>query len=449
MGSMAPASSPRLESPGLEVKAPTEGADLLDFSEKAAITVLNYLCVLIVEADKATRSLGEQRMKEIITDGIGAVRYALEEVSRHLPQDEYTQREYAQQFLEATREERSEGLGRHSPDNTSQERTPLVFDAANSPEDCDSSIEGHVSPQEMRRVGDEFGALQLPYTEQDIVCALGWVRTMIADVQNVLLELDDSDLEELSQITLISLRILVGYAKSTHRNFAQLCRVPYQPRLRHSTGAASRGEADENGAGAEQETAARGSLALLQVDGDEEGGGEDRGGLPWDPLLPRLLQEAQRLGREGREKPLTAAVVLAAALPFSGGAVLLGAPVLAGDAALQWGASTPLGRTVGQGAKNAVELSKLGWVASKLATKQTLRLASQELNRVGGVTGLARRAGEGALWTAWHPLEAAMATIGVAADTSKAVYEQAVWMGDLLVTIGEEVFAGPVEAGQE
>lgn len=41
---------------------------------------------------------------EIIADGIGAVRGALEEVSRHLPQDEYTQREYAQRFLEASRE---------------------------------------------------------------------------------------------------------------------------------------------------------------------------------------------------------------------------------------------------------------------------------------------------------------------------------------------------------
>lgn len=78
-----------------------------------------------------------------------------------------------------------------------------------------------------------------------------------------------------------------------------------------------------------------------------------------------------------------------------------------------------------------------------------MKLASQELDRVGGVTGLAWRAGEGALWTARHPLEAAMATVGMAADTGKAVYEQAVWVGDLLVTIGEEVFAGPADRGEE
>lgn len=91
------------------------------------------------------------------------------------------------------------------------------------------------------------------------------------------------------------------------------------------------------------------------------------------------------------------------------------------------------------------QLGKLGWVASKLATKQTLRLASQELDRAGGVTGLACRAGEGALWTARHPVEAAMATVGMAADAASAAYEQAVWVGDLLATVGEEVFSGSVE----
>ncbi|CAM9306919.1 unnamed protein product [Ectocarpus fasciculatus] len=439
----------------LSVEAPAEGADLFEFSENVAITALNFLCVLIVRADKGTQDIGEQRMKEIIADGIGAVRGALEEVSRHLPQDEYTQREYAQRFLEASRE--GEG-GRAQPSERTERRLQghmaLIFDAtattSTTPEDgCDgdesvvNSIEGQVSPHQMRLVGDEFGALQLPYTEQDIVSALGWVRTMISDVQNVLLEFDDSDLEELAQMTLISLRILVGYAKSTHRSLAQLCRVPYQPRRERARLAV---HADPNNASAEANPEAARVSELFQVDDDDDEGDDHEGGvLPWDPLAPRLLQEARRLAEEGKERPLTAAVVLAAALPFSGAAVFLGAPVLAGDAALQWGAATPMGRTVGHGTKNAVELGKLGWVASKLATKQTLRLASQELDRAGGVTGLACRAGEGALWTARHPVEAAMATVGMAADAASAAYEQAVWVGDLLATVGEEVFSRSVE----
>ncbi|CAN0193904.1 unnamed protein product, partial [Hapterophycus canaliculatus] len=189
----------------------------------------------------------------------------------------------------------------------------------------------------------------LPTSLQDIVSALGWVRTMISDVQNVLLEFDDSDLEELAQMTLISLRILVGYAKSTHRTLAQLCRVPYQPRHRPATAARPAAHVDDEGTHPEQDAVDSGNRFLLRVDGDEDSGGTQRCGLPWDPLAPRLLQEAQRLAREGKQKPFTAAVVLAAALPFSGCVVLVGAPVLAGDAALQWGAGTPVGRTVGQG----------------------------------------------------------------------------------------------------
>lgn len=66
---------------------------------------------------------------------------------------------------------------------------------------------------------------------------------------------------------------------------------------------------------------------------------------------------------------------------------------------------------------------------------------------MGGVTGLACQVGEGAVWTARHPIEAAMATVGMAADTGKAVYERALWVGDLLAAFGEEMFAGPADAG--
>lgn len=158
------------------------------------------------------------------------------------------------------------------------------------------------------------------------------------------------------QMTLISLRILVGYAKSTHRSLAQLCRVPYQPRRERARPAV---HADPNNASAEANPEAARVSELFQVD-DDEGDDHEGGVLPWDPLGPRLLQEARRLAEEGKERPLTAAVVLAAALPFSGAAVFLGAPVLAGDAALQWGAATPMGRTVGHGTKNAVEVSEHG-----------------------------------------------------------------------------------------
>lgn len=98
-----------------------------------------------------------------------------------------------------------------------------------------------------------------------------------------------------------------------------------------------------------------GEPSLFHIDQDEEDDG-GVGVLPWDPLAPRLLEEAQRLAKEGKDRPFTAAVVLATALPFSGAAVFFGGPVLVGDAALQWGAGTPIGRTVGHGTRNAVEV---------------------------------------------------------------------------------------------
>lgn len=83
---------------------------------------------------------------------------------------------------------------------------------------------------------------------------------------------------------------------------------------------------------------------------------DGRGILPWDPLTPRLVEGAQKLAAEGQERPLTAAVVVAAALPFSGLAVCVGAPILACDAGLQWGASTSVGQAVAQSTQNALEV---------------------------------------------------------------------------------------------
>lgn len=95
---------------------------------------------------------------------------------------------------------------------------------------------------------------------------------------------------------------------------------------------------------------------------------------------------------------------------------------------------------------NPPQFGKLGWVASKLVTKQTLRLAGRELERVGGVGGLAIRAGEGAMWTAGHPIEATMKGARLAVDAGKAMCHSAVWVVDFLASVREEVFSGQPES---
>lgn len=80
-------------------------------------------------------------------------------------------------------------------------------------------------------------------------------------------------------------------------------------------------------------------------------------------------------------------------------------------------------------------------------TKQALRFASQELNRVGGVTGLTCRAGEGALWTVVHPIDATMMGVGIAGTAGRFMIDKALWVGDLAATIYDEAFSGHVDAG--
>lgn len=160
-------------------------------------------------------------------------------------------------------------------------------------------------------------------------------------------------------MVLISLRILVGYARSTHRNLVSLCAATTS-RPRRARTAEELGADDDRPA----ETEYYNSFRQIAFEGDIDDANMRQGGLPWEPLAPRLVRETQRLAAEGKDRPFTATVVLAAALPFSGAAFFFGAPILAGDAALQWGANTRIGRTVGQSTTNAVEVSVVGWVLS-------------------------------------------------------------------------------------
>ncbi|CAM9865705.1 unnamed protein product [Pylaiella littoralis] len=75
----------------------------------------------------------------------------------------------------------------------------------------------------------------------------------------------------------------------------------------------------------------------------------------------------------------------------------------------------------------AEQVGRLGGLAGTLA-QHTVRVASEELDRAGGLTGAALQAGQGALWTARHPIDA----IGMAADTGRMIYGLELSLGDLL-----------------
>lgn len=158
----------------------------------------------------------------------------------------------------------------------------------------------------------------------------------------------------LRQMTLIGMRIAVRTAKGAHRTLSDMCGMPpRRPPVRLAVGATA-----DTGAGPRATVVNLDAADLRHEPENDDTTGESGGRriLPWDPLTPRLVEGAQKLAAKGQERPLTAAAVVAAALPFSGLAVCVGAPVLACDAGLQWGASTPVGQAVGQCTQNALEV---------------------------------------------------------------------------------------------
>ncbi|CAN0444901.1 unnamed protein product, partial [Discosporangium mesarthrocarpum] len=233
------------------------------------------------------------------------------------------------------------------------------------------------------------------------------------------------------QVSLVAARIIVKWAKGTHNRISGLYGLP--PR---GTNGAVRDTDGGSGHAAGPDTGA-GGMSHPPTALEETGAGG--GGLPWAPLAPRVCQELRRLAGEGRRRPATALLGLVAALPFSGLAVFFGAQVLVGDAVLQWGASTPVGKSAVEGAGNALEVGKLLWLAGKLGGKQMLRLCQREFRRVGGVGGLACMAKEGVWYTTTHPVSAAKAGVGFVGEAGKAIWRQVGWVKDLVATVKEEL----------
>lgn len=204
---------------------------------------------------------------------------------------------------------------------------------------------------------------------------LAGLRTVIGDLRDTLFCIPDSELRDVAQASLISLKIIFGAAQAAHREMANTLGI----------------EVVDNTPPDQQRN--------LGVDGQVHvpapTSTPPRRGVLWDPLAPTLLNAAQEAAERAKEKPATAAVIAVAALPFSWSIPLILPPVLLSDAALQWAArETECGRAANSMAGDAAEIVNLWWVVGKISVRQAVRFVGIEFERTGGVKGVASRAAD-------------------------------------------------------
>lgn len=135
----------------------------------------------------------------------------------------------------------------------------------------------------------------------------------------------------------------------------------------------------------------------------------------WPPLLPAIQQAGQHCVHQAQEHPLPATAIGLVCGPAAiTTAVIIGPSVLVGDWAIQSTynalSDTPLIETIEKAAANALQVTRLGILCSKLAIKQGVTVGEKQIQRRGGVNKICCDVIDGAVDRVMHPVE----TIGMA-----------------------------------
>lgn len=144
----------------------------------------------------------------------------------------------------------------------------------------------------------------------------------------------------------------------------------------------------------------------------------------WPPLLPAVTEVGKHCANSARDHPIPAiAIGLTCGPAAIATAAIAGPPLLVTDWVIQTtydalSEHTPVIETVEKGAANALQVTRLSMLCSKLIIKQGISVGERQIERRGGVGKICSDVVGGAVDMALHPVE----TVGMA-------WEGMWWMG--------------------
>ena len=136
----------------------------------------------------------------------------------------------------------------------------------------------------------------------------------------------------------------------------------------------------------------------------------------WPPLGPAVKSVCQWGKEEVEKQPLLAVALGLTLWPCAVMTAIMGAPLVLADGLLQSAydslSSGPIVENLERGAAQLYHAGRLSLLCGGLMYRQTLRVASRQIDRHGGVGKIAQHVGDSALYRALHPME----TFGMAWD---------------------------------
>ena len=255
-------------------------------------------------------------------------------------------------------------------------------------------------------------------SENEMLDALSGATALMRDVESSLRSIDSSEADEIADVALLTARLFILSLKSIHSNLTPASLL-----------AAGHGGSDTR----DLEFSSRIEV-LREEDCDHEADAKEtseaRSGHPvdrvsvcWPPLGPAVVSAANWGKDEAAKKPILAAALGLTLWPVAITTALIGTPIVLADYVMQQVYDSlsdgPIIQSVERGAAQVYHAGRLSFLCSGLVLKQTLRVASRQVKRHGGVGKLAQDVGGALLNRVTHPLETAfMAWDGVCIGAS-------------------------------
>ncbi|KAL7553691.1 hypothetical protein ACHAWF_017011 [Thalassiosira exigua] len=140
--------------------------------------------------------------------------------------------------------------------------------------------------------------------------------------------------------------------------------------------------------------------------------------LLWPPLLPTVTGASKQCVNSAKDHPISAIAISFTCGPAAiAAAAIAGPPLLVADLAIQHSYNalsehTPVIENMEKGAANALQVSRLAILCSKILVKQGMSVGERQIERRGGVGKVCSDVVGGAVDMALHPVE----TVGMAWD---------------------------------
>uniref|UniRef100_A0A7S1D4B8 Uncharacterized protein n=1 Tax=Cyclophora tenuis TaxID=216820 RepID=A0A7S1D4B8_CYCTE len=254
-------------------------------------------------------------------------------------------------------------------------------------------------------------------TENDILHAMNGAQGLLRDVESTLRSIERQEADEIADVAMTVARIFLLSLKSMYSSITSQKLVAAATKDR---GIDFSGRFEILDGEKDSEKSLQSTMADMKTyyeigqEMNQEVNGKDRIRVLWPPLGPAVMSACNWGKEEATKKPLLAVALGLTIWPAAVVTALVGTPVVLADAAIQGIYNSmsggPVVKVIERGAAQTYHAARLTYLCSGLVARQSLRIASRQIERNGGVGQVAQNVAGIALDRALHPVETVQMT---------------------------------------